>query len=33
MHHLGIDHTRVYEDEFQRRRNRLSEGEVVRGLS
>jgi uncharacterized protein (DUF1501 family) len=32
LHHLGIDHAREYEDDFQRRRNRLSEGEVVRGL-
>jgi uncharacterized protein (DUF1501 family) len=32
LHHLGIDHTQEYEDEFQRRRNRLSEGTVVRGL-
>jgi hypothetical protein len=30
LHHLGIDHTLEYVDEFQHRRNRLSEGEVVR---
>lgn len=32
MHHLGIDHRREYEDEFQHLRNRLSDGEVVRDL-
>jgi hypothetical protein len=32
LYHLGIDHTRVYEDEFQRLRNRLSEGNPVREL-
>lgn len=32
LHHLGIDHTQQYEDEFQHLRNRLSEGSVVRGL-
>jgi hypothetical protein len=32
MHHLGIDFTQKYEDEFQRLRNRLSEGKVVQGL-
>jgi hypothetical protein len=33
LHHLGIDHTQRYEDEFQHLRNRLSEGEPVRGLA
>jgi hypothetical protein len=32
MYHLGIDHTQCYEDEFQRLRNRLSEGRAVRDL-
>jgi len=32
MHHLGIDHTQQYVDEFQHRQNRLSEGALV-GLS
>lgn len=32
MHHLGIDHTQIYEDEFQHLRNRLSEGSPVRDL-
>jgi hypothetical protein len=32
MHHLGIDYTQEYEDEFQRLRNRLSEGRAVRDL-
>ena len=32
MHHLGIDHTQRYEDEFQHLRNRLSEGTVVTRL-
>lgn len=33
LHHLGIDPTQVYEDEFQHLRNRLSDGEVVKDLS
>ena len=32
LHHLGIDFTRRYEDEFQRLRNRLSDGKPVRDL-
>ncbi len=32
LHHLGIDFTQQYEDEFQQLRNRLSEGKVVRDL-
>ena len=32
LHHLGIDHRLEYVDEFQRLRNRLSEGEPVRDL-
>src|SRR5205085_1493678 len=32
LHHLGIDPTRVYVDEFQRLRNRLSPGSPVRDL-
>jgi Protein of unknown function (DUF1501) len=32
LHHLGIDHTQVYEDEFQRLRNRLSDGQPVKSL-
>jgi hypothetical protein len=32
LHHLGIDSTQQYEDEFQRLRNRLSEGKVVKDL-
>jgi hypothetical protein len=32
LHHLGIDPTQTYEDEFQRRRYRLSPGAPVRDL-
>jgi hypothetical protein len=32
LHHLGIDHTQRYEDDFQHLRNRLSIGEPVQGL-
>jgi len=32
LYHLGIDHTQGYEDEFQRQRNRLSDGRAVRDL-
>jgi hypothetical protein len=32
LHHLGIDHTMEYTDEFQHLRNRLSDGEPVRDL-
>jgi uncharacterized protein (DUF1501 family) len=32
LHHLGIDFTQQYEDEFQRLRNRLSDGKPVRDL-
>jgi hypothetical protein len=32
LHHLGIDHTREYVDEFQRLSNRLSKGSPVRDL-
>ena len=32
LRHLGVDHRREYEDEFQRLRHRLSDGEPVRGL-
>jgi hypothetical protein len=32
LHHLGIDPTQHYEDEFQHLRNRLSDGRVVRDL-
>jgi hypothetical protein len=32
LHHLGINFTQRYEDEFQRLRNRLSEGKAVRDL-
>lgn len=32
LHHLGIDPTREYVDEFQHRRNRLSDGQPVRDL-
>jgi hypothetical protein len=32
LHRLGIDHTQEYVDEFQHRRNRLSEGQPVRDL-
>ena len=32
LHHLGIDHAKQYEDEFQRLRHRLSDGTPVRGL-
>ena len=32
MHHLGIDFAQQYEDEFQRLRNRLSEGRSVTDL-
>jgi hypothetical protein len=32
LYHLGIDYTQRYEDEFQRQRNRLSEGRPVRDL-
>ena len=32
LHHLGIDHTRTYEDEFQHLRNCLSDGQPVRDL-
>ncbi len=32
LHHLGVDHRREYEDEFQRLRHRLSDGAPVRGL-
>ncbi len=33
LNHLGVDHRREYEDEFQRLRYRLSDGEPVRGLN
>lgn len=33
LHHLGIDFTQEYEDEFQKLRNRLSEGAPVEGLA
>jgi hypothetical protein len=33
MYHLGIDFTQSYDDDFQRLRNRLSEGKHVKGLS
>jgi hypothetical protein len=32
LYHLGVDHTREYEDEFQKLRYRLSDGEPVRDL-
>jgi hypothetical protein len=32
LHHLGIDYTREYVDEFQHLRNRLSDGQPVRDL-
>jgi hypothetical protein len=32
MHHLGIDYTQRYEDDFQNLRNRLSEGRPVKDL-
>lgn len=32
LHHLGIDHTQEYVDEFQHLRNRLSDGQPVRDL-
>ncbi len=32
MYHLGIDFTQRYEDEFQKLRNRLSEGRAVKDL-
>ncbi len=32
LDHLGIDYTQRYEDDFQRLRNRLSDGKPVRGL-
>jgi hypothetical protein len=32
LYHLGIDYSQRYEDEFQRLRNRLSEGRAVRDL-
>jgi hypothetical protein len=32
LHHLGIDHTQQYVDEFQHLRNRLSDGRPVRDL-
>jgi hypothetical protein len=32
LHHLGVDHTQQYEDEFQRLRHRLSDGRPVRDL-
>lgn len=32
LHHLGIDHSAEYDDAFQRNRQRLSEGVVVRDL-
>jgi hypothetical protein len=32
LHHLGINHTLTYEDEFQRLRNRLSEGTPLTDL-
>jgi uncharacterized protein (DUF1501 family) len=32
LHHLGIDPTQHYTDDFQHLRNRLSEGKVVRDL-
>ena len=32
LHHLGIDHTVEYVDDFQGRRHRLSEGRVVKDL-
>lgn len=32
LYHLGIDHTRFYEDEFQHLRHRLSDGSPVRDL-
>lgn len=33
LHHLGIDHTQEYEDEFQHLRNALSDGQPVRDLT
>jgi hypothetical protein len=33
LHHLGIDFTRQYEDEFQRLRHRLSDGRAVPDLA
>jgi hypothetical protein len=33
LHHLGIDFTRQYEDDFQHLRNRLSDGRVVDDLT
>jgi uncharacterized protein (DUF1501 family) len=33
LHHLGIDLAQTYHDEFQDLERRLSEGQVVRGLS
>lgn len=33
LHHLGIDHTQKYEDEFQHLRNTLSDGQPVRDLA
>ena len=32
LYHLGIDFTQQYEDEFQRLRNRLSDGRPVKDL-
>lgn len=32
LHHLGIDHTRIYKDEVQGLRHRLSDGKPVLGL-
>ncbi len=32
LHHLGIDYTQRYEDEFQHLRNRLSEGRAIQDL-
>jgi hypothetical protein len=32
LHHPGIDFTLCYEDDFQRLRNRLSDGKAVRDL-
>jgi hypothetical protein len=32
LYHLGIDFTQQYEDEFQRLRNRLSDGKPVKDL-
>lgn len=33
LHHLGIDFTRQYEDDFQHLRNRLSDGRVIDDLA